>query len=224
MRMRKRHNLVPRMERCADKLISDPDKMINCWRNLMPGCTSLWLELGCGKGRFTADLAASEPETLLIALERVPDAMIIAMERVKNAGLDNVRFIDADAKLLPEFFGQAEVDRIFINFCDPWPKSRDAKLRLTAPSFLRRYSDILPVGGEIHFKTDDDELFAESLVYFKECGFEIKYITYDLHNSGYEPNIVTEHEKMFSDEGIKIKFLIAQKTVLPQKPEQDPQG
>ena len=211
MRMRKRHNLVPRMERCADKLISDPDKMINCWRNLMPGCTSLWLELGCGKGRFTADLAASEPETLLIALERVPDAMIIAMERVKNAGLDNVRFIDADAKLLPEFFGQAEVDRIFINFCDPWPKSRDAKLRLTAPSFLRRYSDILPVGGEIHFKTDNAPLFDWSAERFKEENWEIRELTNDLHANG-PVGIMTDYEAKFYADGLKINRLVAVKT------------
>ena len=109
------------MERCADMLVSTPEEYRNNWRSLMPGCTALWLELGCGKGRFTAELAEAEPEKLLIALERVPDAMIVAMERVKNRGLENVRFIDGDAKRLPEFFSQNEVDRIFINFCDPWP-------------------------------------------------------------------------------------------------------
>ena len=177
----------------------------------MPGCTALWLELGCGKGRFTADLAEAEPEKLLIALERVPDAMIVAMERVKNRGLENVRFIDGDAKRLPEFFSQNEVDRIFINFCDPWPKSRDAKLRLTAPFFLRTYSDILPVGGQIHFKTDNSPLFDWSAARFAEEKWDIRELTHDLHADG-PVGIMTDYEAKFYADGLKINRLVAVKT------------
>ena len=108
-----------------------------------------------------------------------------------------------------------KTDRIYINFCNPWPRSKHKKRRLTHPRQLMNYRKFLKDGSEIHFKTDDDELFQESLDYFKECGFSVKYITYDLHRSGYEPNIMTEHEKMFSDEGIPIKFLIAVKENLP---------
>ena len=211
MRMRKRHNLGPRMERCADMLITAPGEQKGNWRSHMPSCTHLWLELGCGKGRFTADLAESEPEALLIALERVPAAMIIAMERVKNRELANVRFIDADAKELPEYFSAAEVDRIFINFCDPWPKSRDAKLRLTAPAFLRRYSDILPVGGEIHFKTDNAPLFDWSVARFEEENWEIRELTHDLHENG-PVGIMTDYEAKFYADGMKINRLVAMKT------------
>ena len=177
----------------------------------MPGCAGLWLELGCGKGRFTADLAEAEPEKLLIALERVPDAMIVAMERVKSRGLENVRFIDGDAKRLPEFFSQNEVDRIFINFCDPWPKSRDAKLRLTAPFFLRTYSDILPVGGQIHFKTDNTPLFDWSAARFEEERWEIRELTHDLHAAG-PVGIMTNYEAKFYADGLKINRLVAVKT------------
>ncbi len=109
-------------------------------------------------------------------------------------------------------------ERIYINFCNPWPRGKHKKRRLTHTRQLIQYRDFLVDGGEIHFKTDDDELFEESLEYFAESGFEIVYITRDLHNSGYEPNLMTEHEKMFSDEGIKIKFLIAKKVELKEMP------
>ena len=211
MRMRKRRNLEPRMERCADMLISEPEQLKGSWRSLMPSCSSLWLELGCGKGRFTADLAESVPGVLIVALERVPDAMIIAMERVKNRGLKNVRFIDGDAKLLDEFFGSAEVDRIFINFCDPWPKSRDAKLRLTGPAFLRRYCDILPAGGQIHFKTDNAPLFNWSVERFREENWQLSELTHDLHAAG-PAGIMTDYEAKFYAEGMKINRLVAEKT------------
>lgn len=105
----------------------------------MPGARELRVELGCGKGRFTAETAKAEPDVLLIAVEKVPDAMVVAMERVRDAGLTNVFFIDADAALLPELFAPGEVDRIYINFCDPWPSKRHAKRRLTHGNFLKLY-------------------------------------------------------------------------------------
>ena len=123
MRMRKKKNLIPRMDACGDWLIRDPAALRGRWRDLLPGAKELRLELGCGKGRFTAGTAAAEPDVLLIAVEKVPDAMVVAMERARDAGLRNVRFIDADAARLSEMFAPGEVERIYINFCDPWPKS-----------------------------------------------------------------------------------------------------
>ena len=211
MRMRKRRNLEPRMERCAEYLISDPEQRKGKWRELCPGCSGLLLELGCGKGRFTADLAESEPQKLVVALERVPDAMIIAMERAKNRSLSNVRFIDGNAALLAAFFAPEEVDRIFINFCDPWPKSRDAKLRLTAPSFLRSYCDILPAGGQILFKTDNTPLFDWSVSVLEKEKWQISELTHDLHENG-PVGIMTDYEAKFYAEGMKINRLVAVKT------------
>ena len=101
------------------------------------------------------------------------------------------------------------IERIYINFCNPWPKERHKKRRLTHTRQLEKYKKFLNKGAEIWFKTDDDELFEESLEYFKESNLEIKYITYDLHNSGFEGNVTTEHEDMFTAQGIKTKFLIA---------------
>ena len=198
------------MERCAALLADDPAALRGRWLESFPGHDGVFLELGCGKGRFTAQLAATVPDKLYLALEKVPDAMILAMERVKNAQLANVRFLDADAKLLKTMFADEEVERIYINFCDPWPKSRDAKLRLTAPGFLRLYADALKPGGQIHFKTDNTALFDFSLESAESCGWTLSEVTRDLHNSpAAEGNVMTEYEERFSALGNPICRLVA---------------
>ena len=119
MRMRKKPNLVPRMERCARFLIPAAEEQRGHWRELKPDAEQIWLELGCGKGSFTAETAAQNPNVLYLAVERVPDAMIVAMERCAQRGLTNVFFVDGDAARLREYFAPDEVDRLFINFCAP---------------------------------------------------------------------------------------------------------
>ena len=209
--MRKRANLDARMERCAALLADDPTALRGCWLESFPGHGGIFLELGCGKGRFTAELAATVPDKLYLALEKVPDAMILAMERVKNAGLANVRFLDADAKLLKTMFADGEIERIYINFCDPWPKSRDAKLRLTSPFFLRLYADLLPVGGEIRFKTDNTPLFDWSVTQLEQEGWKVSELTHDLHADG-PVGIMTDYEAKFMGMGMKINRLVATRT------------
>ena len=135
MRMRKKKNLVPRMDRCDDLWIREPEAYKGKWRTLLRDGCELRLELGCGKGRFTCESARLEPEVLFIAVERVPDAMVIAMERAEEMELRNVFFVDADAARLPEYFEPGEVDQIYLNFSDPWPSNRHAKWRLTPPAF-----------------------------------------------------------------------------------------
>lgn len=209
--MRKRPNLKPRMERCGEVLIPDPAAVKGRWKAEFPGYDELRLEIGCGKGGFTAALAASEPEMLLLALEKSPDAMIKGMELVCSEGIGNVRFMDADALLLRDIFAPGEIGVIYINFCDPWPKSRDAKHRLTAPGFLRSYADILPLGGEIRFKTDNRPLFDWSLDALRSEGWEIKGLTNDLHKNGV-CGIMTDYERKFHGIGIPINALTAVKT------------
>ena len=184
MRMRKRPNLAPRMDKCAELMDTAPEALRGKWIENYPGHERLYLELGCGKGRFTVNTAKDMPEVLYVAMEKVPDAMIIAMERSKELGLENVRFIDGDAAKLKEMFADGEAERIYINFCDPWPKSRDAKFRLTAPGFLRLYGDVLPMGGQIHFKTDNTPLFDWSYEQFMAEGWAISEYTHDLHENG----------------------------------------
>ena len=211
MRMRKRSNLGPRMEKCAEYLIDDPAALRGKWLESFPGYDRLYLELGCGKGRFTADTAELMPDTLYIAMEKVPDAMILAMERVRERGIKNVRFIDGDAIKLAEMFAPGEAARIYINFCDPWPKSRDAKHRLTSPGFLRLYADVLPLGGEIHFKTDNTPLFNWSLEQFENEGWALSEKTNDLHANGLV-GVMTDYEAKFHAQGFPINRVVAVKT------------
>ena len=211
MRMRKKPNLIPRMEKCSAVQIKEPVALFGGWKSEFSEYKQLWLEIGCGKGRFTLDTAKENPECMLIAVEKVEDAMVIAMERVVEADAKNVRFISIDALKLREMFSPGEVDRIFINFCDPWPKSRDAKQRLTAPSFLRLYADALPVGGQIHFKTDNTPLFDWSIGRFTEEGWTLSEVTHDLHQNGIV-GVVTDYEAKFVAEGMKINRLVATRT------------
>lgn len=211
LRMRKRSNLGPRMEKCAEYLIDDPAALRGKWLESFPGYDRLYLELGCGKGRFTADTAELMPDTLYIAMEKVPDAMILAMERVRERGIKNVRFIDGDAIKLAEMFAPGEAARIYINFCDPWPKSRDAKHRLTFPGFLRLYADVLPLGGEIHFKTDNTPLFSWSLEQFENEGWALSEKTNDLHANG-PVGFMTDYEAKFHAQGFPINRVVAAKT------------
>ena len=199
------------MERCAALLADEPEGLRGKWREKYPGFDALYVELGCGKGRFTAQTAAAMPETLYLAVERVPDAMILAMERVQAAELPNVRFLDVDAAHLPELFAPGEIDRLYINFCDPWPKSRDAKLRLTAPGFLRLYADALKTGGQIHFKTDNTPLFDWSVEQFRAEGWVLSELTHDRHADG-PVGVMTDYEAKFVAEGKKINRLVATRT------------
>jgi len=194
--MRKKPNLIPRLEACAAVIPPDPAAFRGRWRELLPGCREVRVELGCGKGRFTVETARAEPEALLIGVERVPDAMVVAAERARALALRNVFFIDADAAGLEAYFAPGEVDRIYINFCDPWPGARYAKRRLTHPRFLLRDRELLCPKGQLHFKTDNRELFEWSLFQFPKAGFVLSEITRDLHGAG-SVGIMTDYEEKF---------------------------
>ena len=203
MRMRKKKNLLPRMEACSSLLVADPRALRGRWRELLPDARELRVELGCGKGRFTAETAAAEPDVLLIAVEKVPDAMVVAMERAQAAGLHNVFFVDGDAACLPEFFAPGEVDRIYVNFCDPWPSKRHAKRRLTHGNFLKLYRQVLKMGGQIHFKTDNQPLFEFSVEELPQFGFELSEVTRNLHENG-PVGVMTDYEAKFHELGQPI--------------------
>ncbi|MBE7003828.1 MAG: tRNA (guanosine(46)-N7)-methyltransferase TrmB [Ruminococcaceae bacterium] len=211
MRMRKKKNLIPRMERCAAFQIMAPYGQKGRWRELMPSARELRVELGCGKGRFTVETAKAEPDVLFLAIERVPDAMVVAMERAAREKLENVRFIDADVNQLPEFFAPGEVDRIYINFCDPWPKSNQAKRRLTHGNFLKLYRRVLVMGGQIWFKSDNEKLFAFSREEIPQFGFSLSEVTDDLHADG-PTGVMTDYEAKFYEQGIPIHRLVATMT------------
>ena len=172
MRMRKMKNLEPRMERCAALRVQSPAEKKGHWRDLMPGCAALWVEVGCGKGKFTAETAQANPDVLLIAVERCREAMVVAMEKAQAMGLTNVYYIDMDVAEIENIFAPGEIDRLFINFPDPWPRKKNAKRRLTHRGFLDKYCRVVKEGGEFHFKTDNAPHFAFSLEEFAACGLE----------------------------------------------------
>lgn len=214
MRMRKKPNLDVRMERCEALLIQSPEAQKGRWRELKPDADALHLEIGCGKGRFTVETARLHPSTLFVAVERVPDAMIIAMERAQALGLTNVFFLDADAARLRDYFAPGEVDRIYLNFSDPWPSNRHAKRRLTHTDFLMRYRLVLREGGEIHFKTDNHDLFEWSLFQFPKAGYTLSEVTRNLHENGIQ-GVMTDYEEKFHNLGTPINRCVATVGALP---------
>ena len=203
MRMRKKKNLDVRFAACADVMVFEPKELRGKWRALFGNDNPLHLEIGCGKGRFTLGTAQAEPDVLFIAVELVPDAMVVAMERCVNAGLTNVFFVDANADQLPQFFAPGEVDRIYLNFSDPWPSNRHAKRRLTHGNFLKLYRQVLKMGGQIHFKTDNQPLFEFSVEELPKFGFELSEVTRNLHENG-PVGVMTDYEAKFYEQGQPI--------------------
>ena len=203
MRMRKMKNLEPRMEKCAAYRIAAPEEKKGVWRTLKPDATALWVEVGCGKGKFTAETAAANPDVLMIAVERCREAMVVAMEKAKSMELKNVFFIDMDVEKIEEIFATEEIDRLFINFPDPWPRKKNAKRRLTHRGFLDKYCRVVKTGGEFHFKTDNAPLFEFSVEEFAACGLQVNHLTRNLHENGIV-GIMTGYEEKFHALGTPI--------------------
>ena len=203
MRMRKKPNLEPRMEACSAWQVKDAEAHRGAWRDLMPDCTALWVEVGCGKGKFTVETAQANPGVLMIALERCREAMVMAMEKARDMGLKNVFFVDMDVANMEGCFAPGEIDRLFINFPDPWPRSKNAKRRLTYRTFLRMYSRVIRDGGEIHFKTDNSKLFEFTLEELELVGLPTHSVTRNLHENG-PVGIMTGYEEKFYNLGTPI--------------------
>lgn len=210
MRLRKKWWAIPEMKE-NDKVIFEAQNLKGMWNQEFRNNNPLNLELGCGKGKFISEIAKKYKNINYCVLDLDTNAIVYATRKIKELDLINVRAIPANIEKLDEFFSEKSISKIYINFCNPWPKKRHHKRRLTHPNFLKKYKKLLISEGEIHFKTDDDELFEASLEYFNENGFEIILITYDLSNFDYSENIETEYENKFKKLGIKIKFLIAKK-------------
>ncbi len=207
MRMRKKKHGAERISACSDIIIENTAVNRENLPIIFENGTErpLWLEIGCGKGAFVCGTAAVNPEVNIIALERIADVAMLAMEKCKKAELTNVRFIVGDVAKLWDIFADGVVDRIYLNFSDPWPKAGHAKRRLTHRNFLSQYLRILKPDGAIFFKTDNRGLFDFSLEEFREMGFRLENLTYDLHNSPWaDGNIMTEYEKNFSEKGFTI--------------------
>ena len=218
MRIRKKKWAEPELSVC-DFYVKNPDEHAGKWREAFAEEQPLYLEIGCGKGGFAGQFALKYPDRNIIALDIKIDMLGVGRRTIvklfeeagktaadiKNILLVKYNVEQLDAIIKPE----DEIEGLFINFCNPWPRLKHKKRRLTYHKKLEMYKSFLKPDAEIRFKTDDDELFEESIEYFEQTGYEITYLTRDLHASGFAENIETEHERMFTEEGKKIKFLIA---------------
>lgn len=215
MRIRKKKWAEPELSVC-DFFVKNPDEHKGNWKSAFKKEQPLYLEIGCGKGGFAGQLALQNPDKNIIAVDIKIDMLgvgrrtIVKLFEENDREIDNLLLVNYNVEQLDSIItADDKIERLFINFCNPWPRAKHKKRRLTFPRKLEMYKTFLQKDAEIRFKTDNDELFEESVEYFEQSGYKITYITGDLHNSDFEGNIITEHEKMFSDEGIKIKFLIA---------------
>ena len=216
MRIRFKPWARPELE-ASNFYILEPEKIKGKWREQFKDPNKpLHLELGCGKGGFISKISVQNPENNYIAIDLVDAMLGLAKRKIEeeyknnNRETNNVLITRFDIERISLILDRKDaIDRIYINFCNPWPKPKHWKKRLTHTRQLEKYKEFLKQGGEIHFKTDDDDLFKASLTYFEESGFEIIKKTYDLHSENCTDNVRTEHEEMFSNEGIKIKALIA---------------
>ena len=208
MRLRKKWWARPALE--ADNLVPcSPKDNAGRWQEEFQNEAPIYLELGCGRGGFISARALENPDINYIGIDLKDEVLIYALKKVQEAEVSNVRLIPMNISGIGEIFKENEISRIYINFCNPWPKERHKKRRLTHTRFLTEYKKFIKPNTEIWFKTDDVGLFDESQEYFKECGFNIEYLTYDLHNSEFKENVMTEYETKFTGLGMKTMFLLA---------------
>ncbi|MDE6087491.1 MAG: tRNA (guanosine(46)-N7)-methyltransferase TrmB [Oscillospiraceae bacterium] len=217
MRIRCKPWARPELEQ-SSFFIPAPKNYKNHWQDVFHNQKPVYLELGCGKGGFASQAVLHWQDVNFIAIDIKNEMLVLAKRKIEQALAsqnltdEQVRVLIYNISNISDIFGEEDkIDRIFINFCNPWNKPKHKKRRLTHIRQLTQYQQFLQ--GEIWFKTDDDQLFEESIPYFEETGFQIKYLTRDLHNSDFVKsgnNLETEHEKMFTEEGKTIKFLIAE--------------
>ncbi|MVB12386.1 tRNA (guanine-N(7)-)-methyltransferase [Caprobacter fermentans] len=215
MRMRTKHWAAPELNACP-YFYRKPEQYLGRWHSLFARRQPVYLELGCGKGLFLAGAAPRNPQINYLGID-LKDAVLGPARRnieqaFREAGrpVDNVILTALNIEQIQNAMGpQDQVSRIYIHFCNPWPRKKHKKRRLTHPRQLVHYRQLLVPGGELHFKTDDDELYEDTKEYLESCGFEILTQTKDLYADPPADNIQTEHEKMFLQQGIRIKALTA---------------
>lgn len=220
MRMRRKKHLDERLDACSDIIISmyreernfsasvQQKDYINI-EKLFGNKNPIYLEIGCGKGKFASELAKNNPEINIIAVEKTSNVIVEAAERAKSEGVTNLKFLLGPAEYLPIFIKDKSVSRIYLNFSCPFPKKRYASHRLTHKNFLEIYKNIMNDTAEIHQKTDNTHFFEFSIEQLTQSGFALKNVTSDLHSSGFEDNIMTEYEERFTKEGLNIYRLEA---------------
>ena len=209
--MRLRH--IPGAEQAIEQspyVIQEPKEMKGKWDSVFGNRNPIHIEVGMGKGRFIMELAQRNPQINYIGIERYSTVLLKALQKREQLPVSNICFMCIDAKELGEIFEKGEVEKIYLNFSDPWPKDRHAKRRLTSPQFMAVYDQVLAEDGDVEFKTDNRGLFDYSLESIPEAGWKVKEHTFDLHHSPMaEGNVMTEYEEKFSSRGQAICKLTA---------------
>jgi tRNA (guanine-N7-)-methyltransferase len=204
MRLRNKPWAKDKIAENPQYVVPNPAEYKGNWKEVFGNENPLHIEVGTGKGQFLVGMAKQNPHINYIGIEMYESVILSALERLIEEELPNLKLLNVDANQLSEFFAKNDVDRVYLNFSDPWPKKRHAKRRLTYKTFLSMYENLLVDGGEIHFKTDNQGLFEYSLTSFSEYGLLLKYISLDLHKSDFEGNVMTEYEEKFSQKGSRI--------------------
>ena len=205
MRQRRVKNEKEKVMSYSDIVVTNPEAYKGKWNEFFKNNHEIHIEIGCGKGRFITSLAEENPNINYLAIEPIGTIFLRALEKVQEKGLENVGGIWRFANNIFEYIDENEIDKIYLNFSDPWPKVRHAKRRLTHHNFLKYYKQILKPKGVIEFKTDNNGLFDFSMEEFKLCGFTLQDVTNDLHGTS-KHNIMTEYEQKFSRLGMKINY------------------
>ena len=201
MRVRNRKGATELLEAHPQYVILNPADAKGRWQEIFGNDHPIHVEVGSGKGAFVSGMAKANPEINYIGIDIQKSVLSYALDKVLATGVPNIKLIWVDGSDLTEYFEDGEIDRLYLNFSDPWPKKRHEKRRLTYQSFLATYQQILPENGEIHFKTDNRGLFEYSLVSFSQYGMKLKGVWLDLHASDFEDNVLTEYEQKFANKG-----------------------
>ena len=201
MRVRNRKGATELLEAHPQYVILNPSDAKGRWQEIFGNDHPIHVEVGSGKGAFVSGMAKANPEINYIGIDIQKSVLSYALDKVLATDVPNIKLLWVDGADLTDYFEEGEIDRLYLNFSDPWPKKRHEKRRLTYQSFLATYQQILPENGEIHFKTDNRGLFEYSLVSFSQYGMKLKGVWLDLHASDFEDNVLTEYEQKFANKG-----------------------
>lgn len=208
MRQRRPKNLEKRLEQCTPYLVENPEVHKGEWNLFFGNKKPIYVEVGCGKGKFIVDMAELHPDANFLGMEGQEGVLLQSLEKIQERELGNVLFIHSYLRDMGDYFAPGEVSGIYLNFSDPWPKARHAKRRLTHRGFLSGYREALAPGGFVELKTDNDVLYRFTLEELSSEGFEILETTENLHGSCLASGkVMTEYEEKFFSQGKNINYI-----------------
>lgn len=210
MRVRNKPEALAKLAEYPQYVVTHPEEYKGEWKTVFGNDNPIHIEVGSGKGRFINEMAKAHPDINYIGIEMNKNVLVNALDKLIASDVPNLKLLLVDGRNLTEYFADNEIDLLYLNFSDPWPKTRHEKRRLTYKTFLATYQQILKDQGEIHFKTDNRGLFEYSLASFSQYGMILKQVWLDLHQSSFADNIMTEYEEKFSSKGQPIYRVEAQ--------------